>query len=161
MSEKERAKILVTATAWRIDWEKDNPQFSGIFLEPKSFTGEVYKRLWSDLLDLIVLLINQQKVLQERLTEIGSFETLPQYDINALRVWTQTIGVPCGMARLDNVITLWNYLHDAVPFINEALTELKAAYEFNRVVSPEIEFLWSLPVQQIAQETNREPNLSA
>jgi hypothetical protein len=161
MSGKERAMVLVSATVWRIQWEKDNPQFSGIFLEPRSFSPEVYNRLFSDLFDLIVLLRNQAQVLNMRLAESGIYERLPENDINALRVWTQTIGARRGKIKLDDIVVLWNYLREAMPFINEALAALEAEQEIRLKFGSSSSLLGSLPVQQITQEAHRVPNLSA
>jgi hypothetical protein len=159
MSGKDRAIVLITATVFRMKWERDNPNFSrSIFLDPASFSPEVCNRLFSDLLDLVVLLRQDKHVLDKRLSEFGASEKTPETQINAVRVWMGTIGARCGKIKLEDMVAIWSHLRAGIPFLGEALAELEVEHEVDCKLGNVHEFLEGFPVQQVTREASRIPN---
>jgi hypothetical protein len=161
MQPKQRAAVLLSATIWRVNWESENPQFAGIFLEPKMFPDEVYAELFENLFDIVVVLLNQRKVLQKRLHDFGSKDQLPDDDLYACRLWMGTIGARCGKIKVEDMTTAWKYFREAVPAINEAMVALKERHELHQRLRLDEgrEFLEGIPPGVIIQQAQRVPNL--
>ena len=161
MSPNQRAAVLLNATIWRVKFESDNPEFSGIFLEPKMFPNEVYEKLFNDLFDIVVLLGKQRSAYQKRLQEIGSKEPMSDEDLNACRLWMGTTGARCGKIKIEDMTTVWKYFRESMPAIHEAMIALKERHELHQNLRLDgvREFLEGIPPEIIMQQAQRVPNL--
>jgi hypothetical protein len=159
MSPRDRADVLVNATIWRLRWETDNPQFPGIFLSPNTFPPEVCNQLFNGLMNTVGQLRQNHQALAHRLNEMGISEKLSDADINGCRVWMGTIGTRSGTVKRDDMLLVWTYLHEALPFVGESMTALMEKQETHRRLGQSADILLGLNARQIVQEARRVPAL--
>ena len=159
MTPRDRADVLVNATIWRLRWETDNPQFPGIFISPNSFPPEVCNHLFQVILNAVVQLTQSKETLDHRLSEMGMTEKLSDADINGCRVWMGTIGTRSGKIKREDMLRVWAYLQEAVPFVDQSMAALMKKQETHRVLGQSTDLLLGLDARQVVNEARRVPAL--
>ena len=151
-SEKDRSMILIQATVWRLTWEAENPQFSGIYLDPWSFSPDICQRLFHSLLGIAASLADEQRAQ-------NTAETMHDDVLDACRAWSVTIGARLGKGRVEDVERLWGALKPTESSLRDALKELKSRQEMRDAMGRGGQFLQGISIQQIVEEVHRVPVL--
>lgn len=159
MTPRDRADVLLNATIWRLRWETDNPQFPGIFLSPNSFSPEVCNRLFHVLLSTVVQLSENHQALVRQLTERGVAEELSDANINGCRVWMGTIGTRSGRIKRDDMMLVWAYMREAIPFLDESMEALMKKQETHRRLGQSTDLLLGQDPRQVVKEARRFPTI--
>ena len=144
---------------WRLKWEKDNPQFAGIYLDPWSFPPDICETLFSNLLNISKALADKLQADNIRLSEFGSPDKVTDDTRNACRTWGVTIGARLGKANLEDIIRLWTAMRPSEASLSDSLKELKERAEVHEAMGRPGAFLEGISIRQIVEEAHRSPNL--